>query len=107
MRRCGLVGIGRALLEEAYHLCDDKEALAALAYVREIYNDSYYNEGIWDIPKRKPDYLSIWYGDHRICIDCGSGFPDRFDPDYEMMGRLGCLRLDDGKEFYSKEIFEK
>ena len=37
---------GIDVLEEAYHLCDDKEALAALAYVREIYNDlSLYNLG--------------------------------------------------------------
>jgi serine/threonine protein phosphatase 1 len=32
-----------------------------------------------------------------IGIDCGSGFPE------EGHGRLACLRLDDGKVFYSQE----
>lgn len=37
---------GIDVLDEAYGLCDDKEALATLEYVREIYNDlSLYNLG--------------------------------------------------------------
>ena len=44
------------------------------------------------------DPLRIWYGENRIGIDCGSGFPE-VDPVY---GRLACLRLDDMKEFYSE-----
>jgi len=37
---------GIDVLDEAYSLCDDKEALATLEYVREIYNDlSLYNLG--------------------------------------------------------------
>lgn len=41
------------------------------------------------------DYpFAIWYGDNAIGIDCGSGYDN---------GRLACLRLDDMKEFYSKE----
>ena len=39
--------------------------------------------------REKP--MSIWYGDERIGIDCGACFDG---------GRLGCLRLDDMKEFY-------
>ena len=39
--------------------------------------------------------LEIWYGENAIGIDCGSGFA---------MGKLACLRLDDGMEFYSKEM---
>jgi serine/threonine protein phosphatase 1 len=35
--------------------------------------------------------MSIWYGEGRIGIDCGACFKG---------GRLGCLRLDDMKEFY-------
>lgn len=35
--------------------------------------------------------MSIWYDDGRIGIDCGACFNG---------GRLGCLRLDDMKEFY-------
>jgi serine/threonine protein phosphatase 1 len=35
--------------------------------------------------------MSIWYDDGRIGIDCGACFKG---------GRLGCLRLDDMKEFY-------
>ena len=37
---------------------------------------------------------SIWKYDDAIGIDCGCGYED---------GRLGCLRLDDMKEFYSEE----
>ncbi len=44
------------------------------------------------------DPLRIWYGDRRIGIDCGSGFPE-IDP---VCGRLACLRLEDMKEFYSE-----
>ena len=44
------------------------------------------------------DPLRIWYGERRIGIDCGSGFPE-IDPVY---GRLACLRLDDMREFYSE-----
>lgn len=38
-----------------------------------------------------------------ICIDCGCGYSE--DPDYEFagFGRLCCLRLEDGKVFYSEE----
>lgn len=43
--------------------------------------------------------LRIWYGDHMIAIDCGSGFPCHLD----LGGRLACLRLDDMKEFYSEK----
>ena len=37
---------------------------------------------------------SIWKGENAIGIDCGGAYLD---------GRLGCLRLDDMKEFYSEE----
>lgn len=36
---------------------------------------------------------SIWKGENAIGIDCGGGYE---------YGRLGCLRLDDMKEFYSE-----
>ena len=39
--------------------------------------------------------LEVWYGENAIGIDCGCGFP---------VGRLACLRLDDGMEFYSEEM---
>ena len=45
--------------------------------------------------------MEIWRGNRRICIDCGSGYPED-GPDSEY-GRLACLRLDDGKVFYSEE----
>lgn len=45
--------------------------------------------------------MEIWMGDHRIGIDCGSGYPEE-GPDSKY-GRLACLRLDDGKVFYSEE----
>ena len=37
---------------------------------------------------------SIWKGENAIGIDCGGAYEG---------GRLGCLRLDDMKEFYSEE----
>lgn len=42
--------------------------------------------------------MELWYGERRIGIDCGCGYPEG-DP----LGRLACLRLDDGKVFYSQE----
>lgn len=42
--------------------------------------------------------MELWYGEGKIGIDCGSGFPED-SPE----GRLACLRLDDGKVFYSVE----
>lgn len=44
--------------------------------------------------------MEIWYHNRLICIDCGSGAEDT-GPEAGK-GRLACLRLDDGKEFYSK-----
>ena len=49
--------------------------------------------------------LTIWYGRNRIGIDCGCGFPavkDQMSSD-PLHGRLACLRLEDMKEFYSKD----
>jgi hypothetical protein len=47
--------------------------------------------------------MALFYSPDRIGIDCGSGYPE--DPDHELRpyGRLACLRLDDGKVFYSEE----
>ena len=41
--------------------------------------------------------MEIWKQGRRIGIDCGSGYPEGD------AGRLACLRLDDGKVFYSRE----
>ena len=43
----------------------------------------YYQEG---------EPLRIWYGKNKIGIDCGAAYES---------GRLACLRLEDGKEFYA------
>lgn len=59
------------------------------------------------IAAAKPEPMSILYGDHRICIDCGSGYPDKYDPRYGAMGRLACLRLDDLQVFYSIESMDE
>lgn len=50
--------------------------------------------------------MCIYYGQGRIGIDCGSGYPESPDYEYHSYGRLACLRLDDGKEFYSEEPAE-
>ena len=46
--------------------------------------------------------MEVWFDGNRIGIDCGSGYPeDPADP-ISKYGRLACLRLDDGKVFYSE-----
>ena len=40
--------------------------------------------------------MEVWFDDRRIGIDCGCAYPS---PE----GRLACLRLEDGKVFYSQE----
>lgn len=47
--------------------------------------------------------IEVWYGNHRIGIDCGCGLPENAASLYGIQGRLACLRLDDGKVFYSDE----
>ena len=47
--------------------------------------------------------MHVWYGDGRICIDCGSGYPE--SGENSGLGRLACLRLEDGKVFYSEENY--
>lgn len=47
--------------------------------------------------------MEIWVRDHRIGIDCGSGYPEAEEDPDSKYGRLACLRLDDGKVFYSEE----
>jgi len=44
--------------------------------------------------------MSLYYAERRIGIDCGSGYPEHTGTPF---GRLACLRLDDGKVFYSEE----
>ena len=41
--------------------------------------------------------MRIWYGSGRIGIDCGGGWPEDGSG-----GRLACLRLEDGAEFYAE-----
>lgn len=49
------------------------------------------------------DPMQIFYGDDRIGIDCGAGYP-RDAARYGLpRGRLACLRLDDLAEFYANE----
>lgn len=47
--------------------------------------------------------MCIYYGQGKIGIDCGSGYPEDPDYEYHSYGRLACLRLDDMKEYYSEE----
>ena len=47
--------------------------------------------------------MHVWYGDGRICIDCGSGYPE--SGENSGLGRLACLRLEDGQVFYSEEDY--
>lgn len=45
--------------------------------------------------------MELWYGEDKIGIDCGSGYPET-GPEGKL-GRLACLRLEDGQVFYSEE----
>ena len=42
--------------------------------------------------------MEIWQGQNCIGIDCSCAYPD---------GRLACLRLEDGKVFYSEDVYEQ
>lgn len=46
--------------------------------------------------------LRIFRDTDRIAIDCGAGFAPKGSPFFHMEGRLACLRIDDGKDFYSE-----
>ena len=52
------------------------------------------------------DPMRIYYGPGRIGIDCGAGYPENAALYGYPRGRLACLRLDDGREFYSEENSE-
>ena len=52
---------------------------------------------------RYADPLEVYFGENRIGIDCGSGYPDQPEDAFAPQGRLACLRLDDLKTFYSTE----
>lgn len=47
--------------------------------------------------------MEVWFDENRIGIDCGSGYPEDESKPLAPYGRLACLRLDDGKVFYSEE----
>jgi serine/threonine protein phosphatase 1 len=47
--------------------------------------------------------MEIWYQGRHIGIDCGGGYPEDPAQEHSKYGRLACLRLDDGKVFYSVE----
>ena len=49
--------------------------------------------------------MEVWHAEGRIGIDCGSGYPE--DGSDSAYGRLACLRLEDGRIFYSHEKAEK
>ena len=42
--------------------------------------------------------MRLWHGPNAIGIDCGAGYPE-----HSPEGRLACLRLEDGRVFYSAE----
>lgn len=45
--------------------------------------------------------MEPWYGHNCIGVDCGCGYPETGFGSH--MGRLACVRLDDGKVYYSDE----
>lgn len=49
------------------------------------------------------DPMRIFFGERRIGIDCGAGYPENCARWGLPQGRLACLRLDDLREFYSED----
>ena len=47
--------------------------------------------------------MEVWFGERRIGIDCGCGYPEDPQEELSRYGRLACLRLDDMQVFYSQE----
>lgn len=47
--------------------------------------------------------MEVWFDEKRIGIDCGCGYPEDPEEELSRYGRLACLRLEDGKVFYSQE----
>ena len=45
--------------------------------------------------------MEVWFGANAIGIDCGSGYPETGID--SACGRLACIRLEDGKTYYSME----
>ena len=45
--------------------------------------------------------MEVWFGPNAIGIDCGSGYPETGND--SRYGRLACIRLEDGKTYYSME----
>ena len=50
---------------------------------------------------QRTDPLTIYYGDHRIGIDCGAAYAEDAYLHGYPRGCLACLRLNDMKEFYA------
>ena len=44
--------------------------------------------------------MALWYGEGKIGIDCGCGYPP--EGAEGILGRLACLRLEDGAVFYAQ-----
>ncbi len=53
---------------------------------------------------QKGRVLHIYRSKLTIGLDCGSGFPDEPSDAGDYQGRLACLCLDTGDEFYSEEV---
>ena len=51
---------------------------------------------------QQSDPMKIWHGIGLIGIDCGAAYSDEQLCGIGCRGRLACLRLDDGQEFYSE-----
>lgn len=51
--------------------------------------------------------MRVWFGPNQIGVDCGSGFPEKQDPEEPYDGNLACIRLEDRRVFYSKEPGEE
>lgn len=101
-----------ATIEELYDLVDFKEPESKASFCvwdRETIGYLIEMENIKIVfghtptfnfqPEKNP--LEIYKEGSIIGIDCGSGWPE-YAGDFQCKGRLACLRLDDGKEFYSK-----
>jgi len=80
----------------------EREALVQMAETDKNYVFGHTSTFLF-APSAKPE---IWHDKNLIGIDCGCAFADGYyDPAFGLVkGKLGCIRLDDMKKYYSCDV---
>lgn len=93
------VGLLFAGMSKAYFTVWDREYTGCLKDVQNVKVVFGHTPTIEFQPEKNP--LEIYEAGNAIGIDCGSGFLPKTEDFLLCEGRLACIRLDDGKVFYS------